>query len=219
MLKLFSPRRSREPFPAELRVDGLGTLIAAVEAEVEGARALRIPADPPVASRFLHRCAAVLVRPGHVDEEGVVLAVPGHGGAVDPDRLQFVRDVLPSQRRSFVRVPAAVSLNVVGEAVEKGSDGLWAVDLSASGLLIGGLDGGGPGDRLRVRLGLPHPDTAERPASPVTAGGHVVRVTTDGLRGVRLDVLGTDDRERIAAYVAERQRDLLQARRYRAEVR
>lgn len=212
-------RSPREPFPAELRVAGVGTLRAAVAAEVEGARALRIPAEPPVASRFLHRCPAVLARPGHAPEEGVVLAVPGKDGAVDPERLQFVRDALRSQRRDFVRVPAAVTLVLSGENFEKTQSGLWTVDMSASGVLVGGLDVGGPGDRVRVRLGLPHAEGPARSPAPVTAGGRVVRVTTDGLRGVRLDVLGTDDRDRLAAYVAARQRDLLQARRDRAEAR
>jgi hypothetical protein len=213
LAQLLAPLRGRRAAPAELRVEGIGTLPSVVEGQVDGARVLRLACAPPVATRFLHRRPATLLRPGEEPEEGVLVAVPGPGGAVDPARVQFLRGALPSQRRSFVRVATTVPLAILNQPFGSTEPDAWTIDLSASGVLLSGLDAGGPGDRLRVRLALPRAD-AERPL-PVVAGAAIVRVTSQGLRAVRLDVLDAADRERLAAYVAQRQRALTQPRRRR----
>ena len=219
LAQLLSPLRARRAAPvAELRVEGVGALPVVVEGTAEGARALRLAPEPPIASRFLHRRPASLVLEGQAPEAGVLLAVPGRDGGVDPERLQFLPEALRSQRRDYVRVPATVPLSVLGTPFGALEGDLWTVDVSAGGVLVGGLDAGGPGDRMRLRLALPAEIAGERPA-PLTAGAAIVRVTAEGLRAVRLDLLDTVGRDRIVAYVAARQRGLLQARRERERYR
>ncbi len=219
LAQLLFPLRARRSQPAgELRVEGIGALAVVVEGTADGARALRLAPEPPIGSRFLHRRAANLVLDGEAPEPGVLLAVPGRDGGVDPERLQFLPEALRSQRRDYVRVPATVPLSVLGTPFGVPEADLWTVDVSAGGVLVGGLDAGGPGDRLRLRLALPD-ETTSQPPTALTAGAAIVRVTTEGLRAVRLDLLDAVGRERIVAYVAARQRALLQARKERERYR
>ena len=141
------------------------------------------------------------------------LLAPLRGRGAYPARLdvQFLPDALSEQRRSYLRVPATVPVAILGQPFGVAERDMWTVDVSAGGVLLGGLDAGGPGDRVRLRLVLPRgePELAGR----VIAGAAIVRVTAQGLRAARLEVLAAEDRERIAAYVAGRQRVLLEARR------
>ncbi len=219
LAQLLAPLRPRRTPAVELRVEGVGALPALIEGTVDGARALRLAPGLPVHTRFLHRRSATLVVPGEEPEDGVLLALPAGDGGVDEERVHFLRDALRSQRRGFVRVPASVPLAVLGQPFGPVEGSLWTVDVSAGGVLVGGLDAGGPGDRLRVRLALPPNERESAAVSPLTAGAAIVRVTTEGLRAVRLDLLDAAGRERIVAYVAARQRALLQARRDRERYR
>jgi hypothetical protein len=206
---LFGPRRSRAPgsdFPAELRVDGFGTLAAAVLATAGGAHALHLAPQASLPTRFLHRRQARLQHPPGPPSEGVVVAVAHPDGGIHPERVDFLVDGLREQRREFVRVPAALPLTVEGLMREAFRREGQTVDLSGSGALVR-LHDGEVGDRVRVHLALPeHTD-------PVRAGGAVVRITRAGFRALRLDIADPRDRERIVAYVTARQRELLRLTR------
>jgi hypothetical protein len=220
--------RSRKVTPtpavhsAVLSVDGLGGVVVEVLASTPGAHALTLRAAP-VPVRQLHRLPGTLRRDGHPPLRGLLVAVAADGGGLHHQRLDFVEDAgaiaehdaidevvarAPDhQRRSAIRV--ATSLPYTFSAVIADRD--WGegrtVDLSVSGALVQGIEAGLPGDRLRGRLALPSL------TDPVRAQLRVMRVTADGGRAVRVDAIHPGDRERIARHIAERQREILRARR------
>jgi hypothetical protein len=204
---------------ALLRVRGVGDLAVDVVGATPGAHALQV-LSTPVPVRLLHRLPALLERPGG-GASGVLVAVPGPGGGMDPRRLDFVEDtaaVTPAadeaaartperQRRAHVRVPVQVPFTLSAVIAERDWGQGLTLDLSATGALVGGVDVGLPGDPLRARLDLPGMQ------DPVRAQVRVVRVAADGARALRVEAIDPRDGDRVRRYLADRQREELRARR------
>jgi hypothetical protein len=209
---------------ALLSVDGLGGVVVEVLASAPGAHALALRAAP-VPVRQLHRLPGTLRREGMPPLRGLLVAVAADGGGLHAQRLDFVEDVavvaqpeavdeavarMPDrQRRAAVRVPAVLPYTFSAIIAERDWGHGQTVDLSVGGALVGGIDAGLPGDPIRGRLSLP------ALAEPVRAQLRVMRVTPDGRRAVRVESIHGRDRDRISQYIAQRQRELLRARRAR----
>jgi hypothetical protein len=207
---------------AVLSVDGLGGVIVDVLGSVSGAHALQLRAAP-VPVRSLHRLPATLRREGARPIRGLLVAVPVEGGGLHASRLDFVEDIAAvarpeavdeavarapaHQRRSAVRVPATLPYTFSAVIAEREWGEGHTVDLSVGGALVGGIEAGLPGDRLRGRLVLPGG------LEPVRAQLRVQRVTADGSRAVRVESIHPRDRDRVSQFIAARQRELLRARR------
>jgi hypothetical protein len=222
--------RSRTPAPAPaaptalLSVDGLGGVVVEVLASTAGAHALVVRAAP-VPVRQLHRLPGALRRDGHPTLRGLLVAVAVEGGGLHPQRLDFVEDVAAiarpeatdeavarapdRQRRTAVRVPVRLPYTFSAVIAKRDWGEGHTVDLSTGGALVQGIEAGLPGDSLRGRLVLP------ALTEPVRAQLRVMRVTADGQRAVRVESIDRRDRQRIEGFVAERQRELLRARRAR----
>lgn len=214
--------RSDHTTTAVLTVDGLGGVHVRVLGSAPGAHALSLPAAP-VPVRQLHRLAGTLRREGGPALRGLLVAVATDGGGLHPSRLDFVEDVAvvarpeaidetvarapDRQRRAAVRVPTVLPYTFGAVIAERDWGNGFTVDLSLGGALVQGIEAGLPGDRLRGRLTLPSL------GEPVRAHLRVMRVTGDGRRAVRVETIHERDRDRVARYIAERQRELLRMRR------
>jgi hypothetical protein len=220
-------RSRREPpataaFSATLSVDGVGGAVVEVLGSAPGAHALALRAAP-VPVRHLHRLPATLRREGLPPARGLLVAVAAEGGGLHPQRLDFVEDMaavaqpeaiddavvrMPDhQRRSAVRVPAVLPYTFSAVIAERDWGHGETVDLSVGGVLVQGIDAGLAGDHLKGRLALPSLE------EPVRAQLRVMRVTGDGRRAVRVESIHLKDLQRVTQYIAQRQRDLLRARR------
>jgi hypothetical protein len=209
-------------FSATLSVDGLGAIVVEILGSAPGAHALALRAAP-VPVRQLHRLPATLRREGRPPVRGLLVAVAADGGGLHPRRLDFVEDPgavaqpeavdeavarMPGhQRRTAVRVPAVLPYTFSAVIAERDWGHGETVDLSVGGVLVRGIDAGLPGDQLKGRLALP------ALADPVRAQLRVMRVTADGQRAVRVESIHLKDLDRVTRYIAQRQRDLLRARR------
>jgi hypothetical protein len=219
--------RKAKPTPAAasaaLSVDGLGGVIVEVLASAQGAHALALRAAP-VPVRALHRLPGTLRREGLPPLRGLLVAVPAQGGGLHPSRLDFVEDAGAApdavetadeavartpgrQRRSALRVPTRLPYTFGAVIADRDWGEGRTVDISVGGALVEGIEAGLPGDRLRGRLVLP------ALAEPVRAQLRVMRVTPEGRRAVRIDAIHERDRDRVAKFIAERQRADLRARR------
>jgi PilZ domain len=223
-----------------VRVAGIGELDVEIVAAAQAAHALHI-ASAPVPARLLHGRTATLERPPAPPVVGVLVAVRTVHGTIDGDRLDFVEQLVvataapaepprdtaavpalgpttptgvtwtpgpdaDAQRRSWVRVPASVPFTLRAVIADREWGVGRTVDLSAGGALVDGIDAGLPGDRLRARIELPGLD------EPVRAHVRVARVLGDGRRAMGVESIDARDRDRLAQFVAARQRELLRAR-------
>jgi c-di-GMP-binding flagellar brake protein YcgR len=152
----------------------------------------------------------------------VLVAVAADGGGLHPQRVDFVEDLaavarpdavdeavarMPDrQRRSAVRIPAVLPYTFSAVIAERDWGHGATVDLSVGGALVQGIEAGLPGDQLKGRLALPAVE------APVKAQLRVLRVTADGQRAVRVESIDLKDLDRIAKFIARRQRELLRAR-------
>jgi hypothetical protein len=104
------------------------------------------------------------------------------------------------QRRDFVRLPLhlGVAATVQGEDAERE---LVAIDVSASGLLLGRTAGAQLEDGDTVWLSIPLDDGMP----PIGPRGTVVRGAEEGTYGVRFDYIADGDQERLARFVMREQ--------------
>jgi hypothetical protein len=202
----FHARPDFTPNRARLRVRGFGSLGAEVVAAGPRARALRVAPEPPVPVRFLHRRTAVLEHADGRLDEGILIAVEGRNGRIALDRLDFVPH---GQRRDSVRVPAIVPVTATISPAQRTWGRGRTIDLSGSGALLTGVRLPARDDGLTLDLALP------TGGGPVAGGASVVRRTADGLLAVHFEDMDERDRERIFAYVARVQRELLRRRHIR----
>jgi hypothetical protein len=209
---------------AVLIVDGLGGVVVEVVGSAPGAHALTLRAAP-VPVRQLHRLPGTLRRDGVPPVRGLLVAVAVDGGGLHPQRLDFVEDVAAiarpeavdeavartpdHQRRTAARVPAVLPYTFSAVIAQRDWGEGQTVDLSVGGALVQGIEAGLAGDQLRGRLTLPSLE------QPVRAQLRVMRVTADGRRAVRVESIDGRDRDRISHYIAQRQREMLRARRAR----
>lgn len=202
----FRARPDLTPNRARLRVRGFGSLGAEVLANGSRARALRVAPEPPVPVRFLHRRAAVLEHADGRLDEGILIAVEGRDGRIALDRLDFVPH---GQRRAAVRVPAIVPVTASVASAQSTWGRGRTIDLSGSGALLTGVRLPALDEGLRLDLALPVG------GGSVAGGASVIRRTADGLLAVHFEDMDERDRERIFAFVARVQRELLRRRRVR----
>ncbi len=165
---------------------------------------------PQMPTRFFNRRAAWLEA---VTDRGVArhpgtleaVASPSHRGGVRPDVLRFSlagprRE--PAQRRMDVRADAIVPVTVIGDDDVALQAQAYTLNVSGSGVLLGG------GQHLpsaeRLWLGLDLPDDWK-----IEASGLVVRATHDGQRAVSIDRIRPGDREAMIHFIFARQREEL----------
>lgn len=123
-----------------------------------------------------------------------------HGEAVfqDSSLVRFRADGDPEviQRRQFVRVHASREA-IIDSPPLYAPRSTQTVDISGGGMLLSGADHLKIGDvvRFEIRFGVTD-DTAEGVA-------RVVRVDSNGRRGLRFESINEDDRQRLIRYVFE----------------
>jgi hypothetical protein len=142
--------------------------------------------------------------------EGVIEATSARGLArlvgtlrqhdKQPDVVRLVFDQGPEviQRRQFVRIETTTTVTVTREDGSKVRT--HTLNLSGAGLLLGGPEDLQMDESVKVDI-----DVGEGEL-PIHARGRVVRVTREGHRGVRIEMIEEGDRERLIHFVFERQR-------------
>jgi PilZ domain len=182
-----------------VRVAGVGDLAAAVEAEEPGTLELCL-ADPAPAEL-----------PAALEQAVVVESVSGRGlrrvtgraewDSAAPERLRVLRgSEALVQRRSAARVEATVPALLVALEGGAGRAATTTVNLSGTGLLVRDSLGLTPGTSVRLELEL------QAGGAPVRVEGSVVRAERRGEMAVRFEPVTPDDRNRLARFIAERDR-------------
>jgi hypothetical protein len=133
-----------------------------------------------------------------------------HGQAVvrERDLVRFDVSAAPevTQRREFVRIPSAQTVEVAGDrGLGAGGTKLnaHAIDISGGGMLLSGADALALGSRVRFSLNL------GPGVEPVEGSAQVVRAGDEGKRALVFDQVSKTDRQRLIHFVFERQREAL----------
>ena len=191
-----TPLRSRY---VTVRIPGLGALPAAVESETEGTVVLALAVRAP---KGLDRALERAVRIECSSPRGVQ-RVTGHAqwDASRPDELRVTRETDELiQRRDAVRVDAVVPGLMVAVDGQSARAATTTVKVSGTGLLVRDPLGLAVGDRVRLELEL---DASDR---PVAVEGRVVRDAGGDAKGMQFEALTRADQDRLARFIAERQR-------------
>jgi hypothetical protein len=120
------------------------------------------------------------------------------GRQVDAARLEFDQGPEVIQRRQFVRIDTTTTVTLT--RADGSTHKTFTLNLSGAGLLLGGPEDLDMDEAVKVDIDV----GAEEP--PIHARGRVVRVTQDGHRGIRIEMIEEGDRERLIHFVFERQR-------------
>jgi hypothetical protein len=133
-----------------------------------------------------------------------------HGQAIvqERDLVRFDVSAAPevTQRREFVRVPAAQKVEVAKGHDSRAEGDLidaHAIDISGGGMLLSGADGLPLGSHVRFSLNL------GPGAEPIEGNAQVVRAGDEGKRALVFDQISRDDRQRLIHFIFERQREAL----------
>lgn len=153
-----------------------------------------------------------VVTPGTVATMTVDYATPrglvrltGRGRIEEPDVavLELGDDAEVVQRRDYVRVPVVRPVKLA-PVDEDGEVGPWidtlTADISGNGFLAAGPDTLPVGTPVRFRLRLVEGEP------PVEGAGRVARTSIDGRRGIAIEELAARERQRLVAFIFERQR-------------
>ena len=211
-------RRERDE-RVRILVPRVASVEAVVVRAVEGAAELALLHGSEIPPRFLHRRRATIVPPaGDQRVDGTLLAVPGPHGRVRDDLLHFLQAVVPlapprtaPQRRDDARIDLVRPVAMIPDGFKVGWLNGFTRNVSAGGVLVAGAEALESGDRLRLRFEL---DSEE---DLIDLLARVVRTDdTWGLRGLRLEDLGTRERERLVRFVFARQRRALAELRSRS---
>jgi hypothetical protein len=191
----------RERQPAVLTLPGI---------EAFDARVTRVNDDEIVVVLLLE--ARDSINPGDVASMQLEFGGPrglvtleGEGTVEDHDVVRFRMDgaVDVVQRRGFVRV-RVVRPMAVAPIDEHGHVGPWidtlTVNLSGNGVLAAGPDTLEPDTEVRFRIRL---SEGER---PIEGSGRIARASEDGHRGIRILEMSEDHRDRLVAFIFERER-------------
>ena len=140
-------------------------------------------------TRMLHRRRASLER-SHEGRrfvgEGTLSMAVGRRGSVLEDAVVFHFGA--PQRRSEPRAPAVLPVTLVPMTEPVAPARALTLDVSPGGVLVRSAASLEQGSELQLHLQLPNEEL------PVPAAGAVVRRTSDGLLGVRLDRMRDADR-------------------------
>lgn len=134
--------------------------------------------------RGVHRLKANLHRSNDVSE---VLKL-------EPGKSELI------QRRDFVRVDAAVTVTIVVADPATRELRTTTLNISGGGMLVADAHGLDPGAPLDLEL------TVAEGEPPVRAHGRVVRQTDKGDKGIQIDGIDEQDRDRLVRFVMERER-------------
>ena len=192
------PLRARDH--VALLVDALPALPAMVVATTRQEATLLL-ADDTMPARMLHRRNAVIET--HADGrryrgEGQLAMASGRRGRVRDDTVVFHFSTGRSAlRRVHLRAPAILPVTMVPVHAELPPTRSQTVDISAGGALVRAAAPLPQGEELLLHLELPHEDL------PIPAAGEVVRRTSDGLLGVRLDRMRPADRDLVMQWIQE----------------
>jgi PilZ domain len=133
-----------------------------------------------------------------------------HGQAVmqERDLVRFDVSAAPevTQRREFVRIPAAQRVEVAKEHGGEAGGGpinAHAIDISGGGMLVSGADALPLGAYVRFSLNL------GADSAPIEGNAQVVRAGDEGKRALVFDQISRSDRQRLIHFVFERQREAL----------
>lgn len=121
-----------------------------------------------------------------------------HNDERDAARLDFDTGPEVIQRRQFVRIETTTTVALTREDGSKAQT--FTLNLSGAGLLLGGPDDLQLEEAVKLAIFVGEAEV------PIHARGRVVRVTREGHRGVRLELIEEGDRERLIHFVFERQR-------------
>lgn len=127
------------------------------------------------------------------------------GDTGEPDLVHFspLGRVRLIQRRELARIEAFLPVTVVLGGPDATRLPRTTLDISGCGVRVGQLDGVAVGDTVWLCLELPDGDP------PVEFWGRVARALGSGARGIVYEHVRDADRERIIAYVFDRQREAL----------
>lgn len=136
-------------------------------------------------------------------------AIAGRGDS--PDVLEVRRDGHDDhiQRRDFVRVEAVQPLQVTITDPLRGAAHTTTLNVSGGGVLLTDPLGLPEGSEIDLELQIVPGDP------PVRATGRVVRAVGDDAKGVQIETIAREDRERLVRFVTERERMALRIARGR----
>jgi len=187
--------------------DGTTELDAKVDAADEETLTL-VLSSPPAAGALRDRAAIVeYTTPLGVYRLSGEISAP----AGDPDVVRLHRDGHSDvvQRRDFKRVDAVMPIQVTLAHPVRGSLRTTTLNVSGGGLLVQDSLGLEPGTRVDITLEIAHG------SAPVRAIGRVVREVGPGEKGIEIEGIASEDRERLVRYVTERERLALRIARGR----
>ena len=176
-----------------------GELPAIVEAEDDAAVLLSLAVRAP---KGLERALARPVRVECSTPRGVqrVTGV-AHWDPARPDELRVQRESEELiQRREAVRVDAVVPGLLIAVEGQSARAATTTVNVSGTGLLVRDPLGLAIGERVRLELEL------EAGARPVAVEGRVVRDAGADAKGLQFEAVSRGDQDRLARFIAERQR-------------
>jgi hypothetical protein len=132
-----------------------------------------------------------------------------HGQAViqERDLVRFDVSAAPevTQRREFVRVPSAQTVEVAKDYSVAAGDqiNVHAIDISGGGMLLSGAEQLPLGTHVRFSLNI------GTGSPPIEGNAQVVRAGDEGRRALVFEQISRVDRQRLIHFVFERQRDAL----------
>jgi hypothetical protein len=189
-----------------VEVAALGGLPAVVESEDDATVVLALAVPAPAG------LADALKRPVHVEcttARGIQTVIgTARWDAARPDQLRVRRESAEVvQRRDAARVDVALQAILIAVDGDGGRASTTTVDLSGTGLRIRDPLDLPIGSRARVELEV------EAGEPPIVVEGVVVRDAGDGDKGLHLDTIPRRDENRLARFIAERQRAALRIAR------
>ena len=186
----------RAPDRVVLHVDALPAVPATVVATAAAEATLVLDAGLPLPTRMLHRRRAALERTHdgrRFRGDGDLAMVEGRRGNVLDDTVVF--HFRPPQRRAQPRSPAVLPVMLVPLDAPVSPARALTLDLSFGGALVRSGAPLEPGADVQVHLSLPSEEL------PIPAAGAVVRRTSNGLIGVRLDRMRDADRALVESWL------------------
>lgn len=203
--RLLGPRGNEPPAPAAERgqevtvwISGLGRTGGGVVTITGRSAEIALAVDPRFGDDTVDTADAVVEhttpRGLHRQPGSVWFGARNHVSFTPSEEASLV------QRRDFVRLPVHLDLSATLQGGET-ELALVAINLSASGLLLGRSHGTHLEDAATLWLSIPLDDDLP----PIAPRGKVVRGAEAGTRGVRFDYISDDDQERLARFVMREQ--------------
>jgi hypothetical protein len=191
-----NPLRSRY---VTVRIAAYDSLPAVVESETERTLVLSLAVRTP---KDLEGALARPVRVECSTPRGIQRVTGlAHWDPARPDELRVQRGSEELiQRREAVRVDAVVAGLLIAVEGQSARAATTTVNVSGTGMLVRDPLGLAMGERIRLELEL------EAGARPVTVEGRVVREAGGDAKGLAFEAVSRADQDRLARFIAARQR-------------